>query len=139
MRSHAHYTATAALLLLTLTGCASTPTGTAGETTAPGASTPSPTATVAPLTVAPAPPPSDVEATFLFELRKRTDMQVVVDASDEQLLAAGHAACDALAVTPDIDALRLVEGEVPRDNGRYFTSVVIGTHAQTFMCPETKQ
>lgn len=125
-----------AVLLLALTGCAGTaaqPTSDAQDA-APTVET-TPTETPEPVLTA-APAPSGADATFLVEVRKRTDVTTIAQATDEQLLAAGHQACDALGVNPDIEALRLIEGEQPRENGRYFDSVVIGTHAAMFLCPE---
>lgn len=129
-------TAAGALALaaaLTLTGCAGSPDSAGDGSMSPAEATPP--ETPKPI-VAAEPEFNDVDAQFLFELRKRTDQLTIVEASDEGLVAAGHAACDALAVDPDLNALRLVEGEQPLDDGRYFVSVVIGTHATKYLCPE---
>lgn len=128
--------ATAVVLLLALTGCGGE--STSGENPSAPPAAPTDSATEAP-TAAPlqaAPEPTGVDAVYLAEIRKRTDIATIVQATDTQLIDAGHAACDALAQNPDIAALRLIEGEQPRDDGRYFESMVIGTHAAIHMCPE---
>ena len=130
--------AVAVLVALTLTGCAGTPEAApskpreASET----ATVETPEPTVAPLTAAPV--PEGVDAAFLAEIRKRTDVATIAQATDDQLIAAGHAACDAFAADPNIESLRLIEGEVPQEDGRYFDSIVIGTHAAMYMCTEYK-
>lgn len=131
--------AVAVLVALTLTGCAGMPEAapieaqdaatTSAEETQATKETPEPAITAAP-------EPTGPEATYLVEVHKRTDVTTIAQATDEQLLAAGNMACDTFPSNPDIEALRLIDGEQPRDDGRYFDSVVIGTHAAMFLCPE---
>lgn len=126
----------AAVILLTLTGCAGAPDETPSEpeTVATVTAEETPEGSPEPALTA-APEPTGPDATYLHEVRKRTDVATVAQATDEQLLAAGHAACDALAANPDVYALRLIEGEEPGVNGVYVDSAVIGNHAATHLCP----
>lgn len=106
MRSHAPITATAALLLLALTGCTSTPATTAGESTAAKASEPSADPTVAPITAPPVDTPTgSPDDVYLDDVRRALDagqQGAIAKASDEQLVRAGHDACAASASgTPD--------------------------------------
>lgn len=122
-------------LLFALTGCGGTVD--AATPSSPVASAPAEVVeTVAPLTAVEAPTFTDLDAQYLFEIRKRSDVATIANATDQQLVDAGHAACEALAINPDIEALRLIDGEVPRDDGRHFESAVIGTHATMVLCPE---
>ncbi|WP_396653089.1 DUF732 domain-containing protein [Microbacterium resistens] len=140
MRSHAHYTAVAALLLLTLTGCASTPAGTAGEATAPGASTPSPTATpsatVAPLVAeSPGARSGHNETAFVEAVRTALPPNTQIpEATDEQLLDAGSRACARLAAGEPSDQISVIEGESAGEGGYFWDSAAIITAARQFLC-----
>lgn len=133
-----HTAALAVLFALALTGCAGSDEPPASdserplvmETASPEATSPSP------LTAVEEPVFSDLDEAFLFEIKKRSDVATIANATDAQLLEAGHTACEALALDPDVANLRLVENETPRDDGRYFESQVIGTHATMVLCPE---
>lgn len=122
-------------LTLVLTGCSSTPSD-EPDTTAAEAPAVEQVEEAAPLTAEPEQTFSDADQAYLFELRKRDDVKTIVEATDEQLVTAGHAACEMLLDNPYVGDLQLVEGETPRDNGMYFESSVIGTHAQMVLCPE---
>lgn len=131
------------LLALGLTSCASTSsvadaapveTPAAVEQTTPATEAPAPAITAAPAVQADTP-----EGQFVAENRKRTDIETLQSATDEQLIAAGEQACVELAKNPDIYALRLVEGEEPSAGGTYLASGTIGVFAEQFLCPEVTQ
>lgn len=117
--------------LIGLSGCSGAPSD-GPETAAPP--TVEEVEEAAPLTAEPELP--DADAAFLTELRKRSDVTAVANGTDAQLIKAGHQACETLVTDPYVFDLQLIEGETPRDDGRYFESAVIGTHAQTHLCPE---
>lgn len=136
--------ATAAVMLLALTGCSggieinatSDRTPAASETMA---STPVPTEseTVAPL-VAETPASSEGDAKFLEYVRSEllTDTQIP-NATDAQLVDAGHAACEQLLAGTQPEDVRVIEGEQPSSSGYYMDSLTIRSGAEQFFCPET--
>lgn len=113
-------TATAALALvaaLALTGCAGTADASGDERTAPAASE-----STAPLTAETAEPTPEEAASpddqYLTDVRTALTNgreTTIPNASDEQLLEAGHAACEQLAAGVEQSEVSVVEGEQPDD------------------------
>lgn len=128
-------TGLAALLLLT--GCTSTVT-TESVTVTPSASGTYNDGGVAvevqPLT-AETPEPSDADATYLEAVRAnlRPD-NVIPNATDEQLLTAGEAACEKIATTENTNTISVIEGEQPNGLGSYPDSNVIVSAARASLC-----
>ena len=140
MRQTPVIAATAALLLLTLTGC----TGT--SETAPSATQSGDvkvevqrqgTPTVEPLVAeTPAVQTLPTDAQFLKDVRKALTngrQTQIPNASDEQLLKAGHDACAAVAAgTPEAE-ITVIEGEkIDSDWGGYHDSNIILTIARKY-------
>ena len=123
--------AVAALLLLTLTGCAGAPESAASEPEQASES-------AAPLVAeAPAEPEGD-EAEQLYVEALRGALRpnnVIPDATDEQLIAAGLDACEKLSSGVTGDDLTVIEGEERNSGGYYEDSGVIATQARLFLCP----
>ncbi len=111
---------------------------------------PSPTSTV---TITPEPPAApNAEATptpattdaaadaiFLEYVEEQTPdwtPTALPNMTDEQLIAAGHEACDLIAEGVPTVTLRLVPGEEPSPMGDYVDSSAIFNGAITAYCPE---
>lgn len=129
--------ALAAVALLLLSGCTNTVTSET-VTVTPGSSGTfsdgDTTVEVEPLT-AETPASSDDDASFLSTVRSelRSD-NVIPNASDEQLLAAGQKACDAIDAGADTLALSLIDGEKTDASGFYPDSAVIIASARATIC-----
>lgn len=127
--------ALAAVLVLTLTGCAGGAGDAGDERTAPTASE-----SAAPLT-AEDPAEKDTaesEAAFLEAFRdlQATYASVIPDATDEQLLAAGYEACERLAAGEASTDITLIEGEERNPQSEmYLDSVSIVSTASPHLCP----
>lgn len=127
-------TGIAALMLLT--GCTSTTTNET-VTVTPGASGTysdgDTTVEVQPLT-AEAPELTDADTTYLEAVRAnlRPD-NVIPNATDEQLLAAGHEACDRRAAGEASDTISLIDGE-EAVHGYYRDSLQIIQAAAENLC-----
>lgn len=122
----------AIVLALTLTGCGAAETDAADERTA------SPEATVAPLAAETpeAVEASDAETAFLAYVRDNLPTPTSIpDATDEQLLVAGAEACERMAANEPTDAMSVIDGERPWDNGYYYDSAAIITGASINLCP----
>ncbi|KTS09032.1 DUF732 domain-containing protein [Microbacterium testaceum] len=121
--------ATAATVLLLLTGCTSAP----AAKPAPVAST---EAEAAPLS-AESPSATDErgEEAFLSEVRSelRPD-NVIPNATDAQLLEAGKKACEAIASGTNTLLVSLIDGEPTNGMGYYSDSGVIITAARGTIC-----
>ncbi len=79
------------------------------------------------------------EADAAFVAWVRDDLPIktgIPNATDEQLIAAGHEACEQLLAGVDSETIRLVEGEEPV-GGYYMDTSSILTGGQLFYCPET--
>lgn len=124
------------LLLLVLTGCAGTPNDdVADEPQASETSQSAPEETETPL-VAETPEPNANEAQYVEELRSALrPNNVIPNATDEQLIAAGLDACEQLNVGVSGDNLTVIEGEERSAGGYYEDSAVIATQARLFLCP----
>lgn len=135
----------AAVLLLGLTGCADTSGG--AETATVSASeqgsleaTPSAsrTETPDPLSVGDTESAGegDVETAFLDEVDSRLSsiQSQIPDATEEQLLSAGHEACERLAGGESGENMTLIEGE-ETTGGYYMDSSAIIIAARLTLCP----
>lgn len=127
--------ALASVLVLVLTGCAGTPESAPNGTAAPQES-------VTPLAAEPDTKPAGEEAgtdeQYLTDVRKALTNgreTSIPNASDEQLIQAGHDACEQIAngtAEPDV---RVIEGEPFDENwGAYQDSAIILTIAQGIYC-----
>lgn len=81
---------------------------------------------------------TETDEKYLFEIRKRTDIEPIVSATNQELLEAGNMACEMLVENPYVFDLQLIDGETPRDDGSFFESAVIGTHAHLYLCPDVE-
>lgn len=129
--------ATAAAALLLLAGCTSTTTT---ETVAvtPGASGTysdgGTTVEVEPLT-AETPSATGSEETFLTTVRAELrPNNVIPNATDDQLIAAGKEACAKLAAAEDSSTISVIEGEAANGLGYYSDSGVIVSAARASLC-----
>ena len=132
--------AAAALLVLGMTGCAS------GSTDEPAAAdSAAESREVAPLT-AEKPAAEDSGGTpeeqYLEHMRARIkedrppDLATQIpNATDEQLLEAGAAACDQISQGLPVDQVRVIEGETPNQSQYYVDSLDIASAAQETLCP----
>lgn len=123
-----------AVLLLTLTGCAETAGNASEERVAPAAvESTEPLAAAEPT----AEPTEDADAAFLqYVVAELPPATSIADASDEQLIAAGHEACEQANAGVAWEEIRLVEGEQPTPNGDYLDSSAILNGALYNYCPE---
>lgn len=82
--------------------------------------------------------PADADAKFLAHVRDNVLPETQIpNATDEQLIAAGHDACDQLAAGTAYENVRVVENETPHPStgGYYDTSAIMGG-AVLYYCPE---
>lgn len=116
-----------ALIALALTGCAAEGTPEVEKAASPAAS--------APLTAeSPAAAPSG-EAAYLEAVREALPADTVIpNATDEQLLAAGDEACEAIAISDDTSTVSLIEGEQANGLGYYDDSSKIIIAARATLC-----
>jgi hypothetical protein len=137
MNKITHTLTVSAIAVLVLAGCSAAP---AAETvTAPVEETPAAETTPEPLTVDPeAEAVAAGDEMFLTETRLR--FKSITDATDEQLIAAGHEACELFTQGQTKMDMRLIEGETPdSDTGWFWDSIVISTWAATAYCPEFEE
>ncbi|MEW2459810.1 DUF732 domain-containing protein [Microbacterium sp. K41] len=127
--------------LLVLAGCSesvgnatSDTLRTASETAAPLAAE-SPTA--APLDAEDGTEGADAEAQFVTYVREhlRPD-NVIPNATDADLIAAGHEGCNQIEARVPADDLTVIEGEERDGGGYYRDSSIVITGARMFLCPE---
>lgn len=121
----------AAALLLTLTGCSGAPANAGDERTAPAA-----TESAAPLVAETTEPEAaNPHAAYLDGVRALLPEKTQIpDATDEQLIAAGMAACERLAAGEASDLISVIEGETPNGLGSYNDSGMIVSAARTHLC-----
>lgn len=136
MRQTPVIAATAALLLLALTGCTGSPASTSSRmpVMSDGA-TQFPTNTPKPLVAeTQAPAAASGDAQYLKDVRKALTngrQTQIPNASDEQLIKAGHDACAAVAAGTPEAKVTVIEGETFDDNwGGYMDSSIILTIAR---------
>lgn len=129
------FIAAGAVAVLLLTGCTATgqPVIDSSEAIASSAE---PTSSEAPLTATtPTATAEGGEAAFLSEVRaKLRPDNVIPNATDEQLLAAGAKACDGIASGANTLTLSLIDGEQADVSGFYRDSAVIITAARANLC-----
>lgn len=86
------------------------------------------------------PEASDADARFLEYVRSELlPTTQIADATDEQLIAAGHEGCEQVKAGVPLEEIRLVEGEEPSTTGYYLDTSAIFSGAQLAYCPETIQ
>lgn len=134
------FAAIAAVALLTLTGCAESASNATAErsvveTTAPAIPSETPEPLVAETPAASA----TADVLFVAEARDRLaslgTATTIPNATDEQLITAGHEACEALlAQTPFAD-ISVIEGE-ERVQGSFLDSTAIASAGILYFCPE---
>ncbi len=132
--------AVAVVLLLGLAGCAESTGDASTERTAAEASEPAaPTETPEPLVAETPAAEADVEQLFLAEARDRLaglgSATTIPNATDEQLIAAGRQACDALINQQPFNDVSVIEGE-ERVQGSFLDSAAIATAGILYFCPE---
>lgn len=122
---------TAAAALLLLTGCTANQvaSGDTGSSAAPAAS-------AAPLVAeTPTAATDGGEAAFLAEVRaKLRPDNVIPNATDEQLLAAGEKACEVIATTANTNKASVIQDEPTNALGGYSDSAVIIAAARGTLC-----
>lgn len=132
--------ALAVLLALTLTGCAGGPEDAGDERTAPVASeSATPEESAAPLTAEkPANEGDGPDAKFLEYVRGALLPETQIgNATDEQLIEAGHEACEQLEAGTALEDVRVVEGETANTStGAYYDTSAILSGAILNYCPE---
>ncbi|UPL13007.1 DUF732 domain-containing protein [Microbacterium galbinum] len=139
--------AAALLLAMTLSACGDDAPSSSGESTSTQSRTQSSTAESEAESESPErpeplvaqSPPSDTDAQFLAEARDRLaglgSATTIPDASDEQLIAAGHEACDALISQQPFNDVSVIEGE-ERVQGSFLDSAAIASAGILYFCPE---
>ena len=130
--------ALAAVLLLTLIGCAGSVEDAPSEPQ--GSSQSTPTESTAPLVAeTPVAPTVDAaDAAFLEYVRENVLPETQIpNATDEQLIAAGHDACEQLESGVALENVRVVDGETPHPStsAYYDTSAIMGGAILSY-CPE---
>lgn len=126
--------ALAAVLVLTLTGCAGVADDAGDERTAPAASESSEPLVAEPTADAEQPASPDEE--YLTRIRAELpDDTVIPNATDEQLLTAAEDACAQIANGTDVLAVQVIEGEQANDLGYFESSAKIGAIAAEVYCP----
>lgn len=125
--------ALALLAALALTGCAGAPESSAKEPEQ-ASETAGPLVAETPAEEA----VSDVDAAFVEDVRTALSNgreTSIPDATDEQLLEAGYAACEQLANGVPDDEVQVVENETPSDlYGQHPESYIIATVASSRIC-----
>lgn len=129
----------AALVALSLTGCAGTGESAPEQPTAPAESeSVAPLVAEEPATGASEEDTSEAEASFLEAFRdiQTTYASVIPDATDEQLLEAGYEACERLAAGEASTDISLIDGEQRNTQSLMFLdSVSIIGAAVPHLCP----
>lgn len=129
--------AAALLLVLALAGCgddSQTGDASANRSSTTQGAEPTPQ----PLTAEPTEPDA-AEADERFLAYVETERPVdtsIANATDEQLIAAGHEACEQIAAGVAYTDLRLVDGEQPSPAGDYLDTSAIFNGALYNYCPE---
>lgn len=86
------------------------------------------------------PEASEADTRFLEYVRSELlPTTQIADATDEQLIAAGHEGCEQVKAGVPLEDIRLVEGEAPTAAGYYMDTSAIFSGAQMAYCPETIQ
>ena len=134
--------AAALLLVLALAGCGDdgqTGDASANRSSTTQTETPTPEGSEAPPLVAEDTKPGDEDAAFIAEARDRLaglgTASTIPNATDEQLINAGHEACDLLIAGTPFNDVTVIEGE-ERVQGSYLDSAAIATAGLLHFCPE---
>lgn len=130
--------AVTALIVLGLTGCAGTPESTGDERATPAAST-TPTDSPEPLAAEGGTlGTTDADTKFLAYVRGALLPETQIpNATDEQLIEAGHEACGQLESGVALEDVRVVDGETAHPStGAYYDSSAIMGGAILSYCPE---
>lgn len=133
-------------LVLALTACSGStePEANAGTADATPITSAEPTTEPTTAETASAPltaeaPSTDEDELFLSEARSRLSSlgaaTTIPNATDEQLIDAGHRACDLVRAQTPFNDVSVIEGE-PRNQGSYFDSAAITSAAILYYCPE---
>jgi hypothetical protein len=123
--------ALAAVLVLTLSGCAGAAEDAGDVSPAPSASE-----SAAPLTAETPDDPADDDEAFLAYVRENlAPATQIPDATDAQLIAAGEQACEQLESGVAHGDVRVVDGEVPNGADIYADSSAIMNGAVLTYCP----
>lgn len=134
-RTSAASVAAAAVLLLALTGCAGGVETPSADRTAPAATSPKETAAPLVAETPAAAPSEDVDAAFVAAVRASLPPTTQIpNATDQQLIDAGHQACERLAAGEASDQMSVIEGEVAGEGGYYWDSAAIINAARTSLC-----
>lgn len=126
--------AVAAVLLLTLTGCAGATDAAPSE---PQAAAQTVEETPAPLVAEKTAPANDSpEAVFLEKLRAafERDGTSIPNATDEQLLDAAERACEQLTTGTAAQDVRVIDGETAAASGYFVDSMRIAAGASEYLC-----
>ncbi|KRD51969.1 hypothetical protein [Microbacterium sp. Root280D1] len=134
--------AVAAVLLLTLTGCAESADNASDERVAPASASEEATETPAPLEAEEPGTAADDEAesAFLEFVRGRLETfpSQIPDATDAQLFDAAADACERIRGGESVEKMSVIDGEQPSEVGGYFyDSNAIIAGAQMHLCPDT--
>lgn len=122
----------ALLAALTLTGCTAAP-DTAPSEPEDATESAEPLAAETPTEAG----TSEADTLFLTYVRDNLLPETQIpDASDEQLIAAGHVACEQLESGVALEAVRVVEGEQPHKNGNFYDTSAIMNGALKAYCPD---
>lgn len=82
---------------------------------------------------------ADPDAMFIDEARDRLSglgaATTIPNATDAQLMAGGHEACESMADGTAFSDVTVIEGE-PRTQGSYLDSAAIASAGLLFYCPE---
>ncbi|WP_270366137.1 DUF732 domain-containing protein [Microbacterium algeriense] len=135
--------AATALLAFTLSACGEDPENASGESASTQSrsqntesETPEPLAAEPPTTS----PSSSAELDEKFLEVVRGELlpgSGITNATDEQLIAAGHDGCEQVKAGVPLEQIRLVDGEQPTSTGYYMDTSAIFFGAQQVYCPET--
>lgn len=81
--------------------------------------------------------PSEADAKFLAYVRDNLLPQTQIpDASDEELISAGHEACEQLDAGTAFEDVRVVDGEQAHENGAFYDTSAIMNGAIVAYCPK---
>lgn len=123
-----------AVLLFGLAGCAATPDA------EPPAQKPASETPAGEMPEAEAPETPEIEAdeaAFIAQVREKLRPDnIIPNATDDQLLAAGYAGCERLNDGEDSAFISVIEGEEQHpEYGSYLDSITILTAARAELCP----
>lgn len=129
----------AALIALTLTGCASAADETPNASQSASQSTPSATPDALVAETPAAGEADDAEAAFVEKFHEvRATMpgdSQIPNATDEQLLSAAREGCERAAAGESTELMSFIEGETKNGAGYYSDSGAIITAARQTLCP----